>query len=162
MNMSAPIIFLDIDGVLIAYPEGEHTPPQFTPRCVDAFKMILQAVPGVRVVLSSTWRLPRHINRLHEKWLEHGFPVSLAWDGTPDTRDDPSVSRLYQRGLEIKAWLDSHPEITRWVVIDDERMAIDPILGSERCVFTNPARGLTPEGAERAIEILGMPPVGNR
>jgi len=156
-----PIIFLDIDGVLIAYPEGDHTPPQFTPRCVDAFRSILQAVPGVRVVLSSTWRLPRHVNRLHEQWLAHGFPLSLAWDGTPDTREDREVSPLYRRGLEIQSWLESHPEITRWVALDDERLAIEPIIGNERCIFTNPARGLTPDGAERAIEILERRLTGN-
>ena len=86
-----PIIFLDIDGVLIAYPEGEHTPPQVTLRCVEAFKSILAAVPRARVVLSSTWRLPDHVNQLHAQWLENGFPESLAWDGTPDTRGNPGV-----------------------------------------------------------------------
>ena len=64
-----PIIFLDVDGVLIAYPEGEHTPPQFTSRCVEAFKSILEGVPRVRVVLSSTWRLPQHVNQLHGQLL---------------------------------------------------------------------------------------------
>lgn len=150
----SPIIFLDIDGVLIAYPEGEHTPPQFTPRCVAAFKTILEAVLRIRVVLSSTWRLPQHVNQLHAQWLENGFPESLAWDGTPDTRGDPNVSRLHRRGLEIKAWLEAHPNVQRWVLLDDERMAIEPILGNDRCVFTNPARGLTAEDAERAIGIL--------
>jgi len=149
-----PIIFLDVDGVLIAYPEGEHTPPQFTSRCVEAFKSILEGVPRVRVVLSSTWRLPQHVNQLHGQWLKNGFPVSLAWEATPDTRGEPEVSRFHRRGLEIKAWLEAHPDMHRWVVLDDERMAIEPILGSERCVFTNPARGLTAEDAERAIEIL--------
>ncbi len=149
-----PIIFLDVDGVLIAYPEGEHTPPQFTPRCVQAFKTILEAVPGVRVVLSSTWRLPQHVNQLHAQWLAHGFSEALAWDGTPDLRGDLDVSRLHRRGLEIKAWLEAHPNSQRWVVLDDERMAIEPVLGNERCVFTNPARGLTAEDAERAINLL--------
>ncbi len=155
-----PIIFLDIDGVLIAYPEGGHTAPQFTPRCVEAFKSIIEAVPRIRVVLSSTWRLPEHVNQLHSQWQAHGFPVSLAWDGTPDTRGEPEVSLLHRRGLEIKAWLDSHPEVCRWVVLDDERMAIEPILGNRRCVFTNPARGLTADDAERAIEIFGGPLTG--
>ncbi len=154
----SPIVFLDVDGVLIAYPEGEHAPPQFTPRCVDAFRAILAALPRVRVVLSSTWRLPRHVNQLHAQWLEHGFPESLAWDGTPDTRWNPDVSHLHRRGLEIKAWLEAHPNVLRWVVLDDERMAIEPILGSYRCVFTNPARGLTVEDAERAVEILMKSP----
>ena len=148
------VIFLDVYGVLIAYPEGEHTPPQFTPRCVEAFKSILAAVPDAKVVFSTTWRLPRHVNRLHQQWTEQGFPESLAIDGTPDLREDPSVSRLYRRGLEIRAWLDAHPEVSRWVVIDDERLAIESILDNSRCVFTNPVRGLTPDDAERAIAVL--------
>jgi hypothetical protein len=114
-----PIIFLDIDGVLIAYPEGEHTPPQFTPRCVEAFKCILRAVPRVRVVLSSTWRLPQHVNQLHAQWFANDLPESLAWDATPDTRSDPVVSRLYRRGLEIKAWLE------RGLTADDAERAIE-------------------------------------
>jgi hypothetical protein len=153
--MNPPIIFLDIDGVLIAYPEGEPTTPAFTPRCVEAFRMILAAVPSARVVLATTWRLPLHVNRLHEQWLGHGFPESLAIDGTPDLRNDPSVSRFHLRGMEIRAWLDAHPEVSRWVAIDDDRMAIEGILDNDQCVFTNPARGLTDQEAERAVGILG-------
>jgi HAD domain in Swiss Army Knife RNA repair proteins len=153
--MTPPIIFLDIDGVLIAYPEGEHTPPVFTPRCVEAFKTILTAIPAAKVVFSSTWRLPAHVNRLHEQWARHGFPESLAIDGTPDLRGELDVSRLHRRGIEIQAWLDANPQISRWVVIDDEKPAIESILGCERCVFTNPARGLTEGDAERAGRILG-------
>lgn len=152
--MAKIVLFLDIDGVLIAYPEGVHTPPQFTPRCVEAFKSILQAVPRAKVVLSSTWRWPQHVNRLHEQWLQNGFPENLVIDATPDTRQDPSVSPLYRRGLEIKAWLDSHPEVQNWVVLDDERMAIETVLDPSRCVFTNPSRGLTIDDSEVAIGIL--------
>ncbi len=152
--MNPPIIFLDIDGVLIAYPEGEPTPPVFLPRCVDALKSILTAVPSARVVFSSTWRLPHHVNRLHEQWLENGFPLSLAIDGTPDLRQDPSVIRRHQRGLEIQRWLEANPSAIRWVVIDDDRMAIEEVIDCGRCVFTNPARGLTEEDAARAMAIL--------
>lgn len=39
----APVIFLDIDGFLIPYPKGGAAGPVFTPRCVEAFKLILAA-----------------------------------------------------------------------------------------------------------------------
>ena len=149
-----PVIFLDIDGVLIAYPEGEPTPPMFTPRCVEAFKTVLEAVPKARIVFSTTWRYPKHINGLHEQWLAHGFPVSLAWDGTPDTRENPGVPRFSRRGAEIRMWLDAHPEITNYVVIDDDIMSTEPIMGRTRCVYTNPATGMTLRDAEKAIGIL--------
>lgn len=152
--MTPPIIFLDIDGVLIAYPEGGATGPVFTPRCVAAFKLILAAVPSAKVVFSTTWRLDRYVNRLHEQWLEHGFPASLAIDGTPDLRQDLSILRRHQRGLEIRAWLDAHSAVTRWVVIDDEKMSIEEILDNDRCVFTKTEIGLTNLDAGAAVEIL--------
>jgi hypothetical protein len=153
--MSPPIIFLDIDGVIV--PDGDDpSSTVFHPRCLEALKSILAAVPEAKVVFSTTWRLPGHVNRLHEQWTEQGFPDNLAIDGTPDLREDPSVSRLYRRGLEIRAWLDAHPEVSRWVVIDDERLAIESILDPHRCVFTNPARGLTADEAERAVGILSI------
>jgi hypothetical protein len=149
-----PIIFLDIDGVLV--PDGEGAPSchQFLPRCVYALRSILSAVPRAKVVFATTWRLPLHVNRLHEQWTAHGFPEGLAIDGTPDFREDTSVPRMYRRGHEIRAWLEAHPEVTQWVVVDDERLAIESILGSDRCVFTNPNRGLTTVDAELAVGIL--------
>lgn len=152
--MHPPVLFLDIDGVLVACPEGEHTAPQFTPCCVEALKIIIQAVPGLQIVFSTTWRLPPHVDRLHDEWRAHGLPVAIARDGTPDTRDDAEVSRFLRRGLEIAEWLEAHPDVTRWVVVDDERMGIEPVLGIERCVFTDPRRGLTVDEAARAIGIL--------
>jgi hypothetical protein len=156
--MHPPVIFLDIDGVMIAYPEGGSTNPVFTPRCVAACRMILTAVPSAKVVFSTTWRLPNYVNRLHEQWLENGFPESLAIDGTPDLRNDPSVIRRHSRGLEIQRWLEANPGVRRWVVIDDDRMATEEILDNGRCVFTDPTRGMTASDAEKAIEILARLP----
>jgi hypothetical protein len=41
-------------------------------------------------------------------------------------------------------------------VIDDEKIAIEPILGSGQCVITNPTRGLTEDDAEMAVEIFRL------
>jgi hypothetical protein len=106
------------------------------------------------VVFSTTWRLPNYVNLLHGQWLEHGFSLSLATDGTPDLRNDPSVIRRHSRGLEIQRWLEANPSASRWVVIDDERMAIEEILDNGRGVFTDPTRGLTEQDAEKAMAIL--------
>lgn len=154
MTQGASILFLDVDGVLIAYPEGEHTPPMFTPRCVEAFRSILDAVPGLRVVFSTTWRLPRHVNRLHEQWLAHGLSIDMAIDGTPDTRDEPSVPRMYQRGHEIRLWLEKNTWCRNWAVLDDERLSIESVIDPDRCVFTDPRRGLEHREAEQVISIL--------
>lgn len=65
------------------------------------------------------------------------------------------MTRRLSRGLEIQRWLDANPSATRWVVIDDDRMAIEEILDNDRCVFTNPACGMTMDNAREAIRILG-------
>lgn len=150
---ATPAIFLDVDGVLIAHPEGAEHRAGFTPRCVEAFRTILDAIPSSRVVFSSTWRLPPHLNRLHAAWIDAALDPNLCLDGTPDLRET-AVPHLHRRGEEIKAWLRAHPEVQSWVILDDDQEAIKPVLGSRRCVFTDPARGLEFRDAERAIEIL--------
>lgn len=151
-----PILFLDIDGVLVPCGEGVASYPVFHKRCVENLKMLLAGVSSAKVVFSSTWRLPNYVNRLHEQWREHGFPEALAIDGTPDLRQDSSVLRRHQRGLEIRAWLEVNASATRWVVVDDERLAIKEVLDGERCVFTNPRVGLSTDDVERAIRILRL------
>lgn len=151
-----PILFLDIDGVLVPYAPNTPSCHQFHPRCVEELKSILATVPWLRVVFSTTWRLPQHVNALHEQWTHHGFPEGLAIDGTPDLREDTSVPGMHRRGHEIRAWLESNPDVTRWAVIDDERSGIELLLGADRCVFTDPARGLTADDVERAVGMLGI------
>jgi hypothetical protein len=152
--MHPPVLFLDIDGVLIAYPDGEYTPPQFTPRCVDALTAVISAVPRLQIVFSTTWRLDEHVNRLHAEWIAHGLPIDIARDGNPDSRSDPSVPRIHRRGREIQAWLEAHPDVTRWAVIDDDRLSIEPVIPPERCVFTDPARGMDQRHADKIIGLL--------
>lgn len=64
--MHPPVIFLDIDGVLVLDGKGVPSCHQFLPRCVDALRSILGAVLGARIVFATTWRLPLNVNRLHQ------------------------------------------------------------------------------------------------
>lgn len=57
--------------------------------------------------------------------------------------------------MEIRTWLDAHPKVSDWVVIDDDRITIEGILDTDRCVFPNPACGLTEMNAGNAVTILG-------
>ncbi len=67
------------------------------------------------------------------------------------------------RGGEIRAWLDAHPQYTRYVVLDDNHEeSIEKHLGSERFVHTilqsssgnYKEEGLTRELAVKALQIL--------
>ena len=149
-----PILFLDIDGVLIAYPEDEAMSPHFTPRCVAALKKVIKAVPEMKIVFSSTWRLPEHVARLREQWTAHGLPPELTLDGTPDTRRDSAVAMRTRRGVEIRAWLEAHPEVKQWVAIDDDREGIGSLIEEARCVFTDLRDGFTEDQAARVVAML--------
>ena len=61
------------------------------------------------------------------------------------------VVKTLSRTDEIKLFLDEHPTITKYVILDDEEIK-EPLADHwVRCLFKN---GLTKKLADRAIEIL--------
>ena len=50
------------------------------------------------------------------------------------------------------------PDVTRWLVLDDDRAWIERVIGPVRCVFTDPRRGLTAENAERVVALATAEP----
>jgi hypothetical protein len=107
------VIFLDIDGVL----NCPKTPnPRKFPYVIDdgllaRFRQLIERT-GASVVLSSTWRYdPAGIFSAKH----YGVPFI---DITPDMPDEP-------RCKEILTWIRNHPEVTRYVVIDDEDDELD-------------------------------------
>src|SRR4051794_35335316 len=102
------IIFSDIDGVL----NCNTTPnPRKFPFMVDAVLLKrlnrLVELTGAQVVLSSSWRFdPAGIFSAKH----YGIPFV---DTIPDLPEQP-------RCEEILAWLRDHPEVDRFIVIDDE------------------------------------------
>jgi len=109
------VIFLDIDGVL----NCRRTPnPRSFPYVVDSkllarLKQLLKK-SRAKVVLSSTWRYDP-IGLIAAKHWQVPFI-----DVTPDMPHKP-------RRAEINAWLESHPEVERFVVIDDEDDGLDDL-----------------------------------
>jgi hypothetical protein len=109
------VIFLDIDGVL----NCDKTPnPRKFPYIVDEellarFKQLLDRT-GAKVVLSSTWRCDPVGVLAAKHW---GIPFV---DVCPDEPKSP-------RHNEITAWLADHPEVTRFVVIDDANDRLDEL-----------------------------------
>lgn len=61
---------------------------------------------------------------------------------------------MNRRGEEIRLWLEEHPAYQDWVVVDDDRMGIENVIPNDRCVFSDPRRGLERMDAEKAIRIL--------
>jgi hypothetical protein len=109
------IIFLDIDGVLNckSTPNPRKFPYIVDPKLLKRFNSVLERT-GATVVLSSTWRYDP-AGCFSAKHL--GIPFI---DVTPDMPDRP-------RREEILAWLSEKPEVTRFLVLDDEDDDLDDL-----------------------------------
>lgn len=111
------VLFLDIDGVLnsarscIAF--GGY-PLDLTAADLPTFDLIAVAMirnlcraADLKVVLSSAWRKTHSFESIGRAF---GLPLI---DRTPSHPDGV-------RGGEIKAWLDDHPEVTAYAIVDDD------------------------------------------
>ena len=140
--MSRPVIFLDIDGVMVtgrhitalidagdrrsAYygverweaDKGAAPMPyaRFDPEAVDALNRIV-AVTGATVVISSAWR-GRGTREMAMILTEQGVKADVV-GCTPHLSTRGMDHRLGGRGWEIAAYLRANPEIERWAILDD-------------------------------------------
>lgn len=143
------VLFLDIDGVLNSgrtvfafgdYPHGlsPESIAKFDPVALTLVRNLCRAA-GASVVLSSSWR------KLHPY-----SDVAAALD-LPIIDSTPCLST--QRGPEIAQWLELHPEVTHWAIVDDDSDMLPEQL--PHFVQTNARDGLTLGNLERLCEILG-------
>jgi hypothetical protein len=165
------VIFLDFDGVLNpthymmclgkmcresigqikSQDEYGHL---FFPPNVDALNHILENT-NAKIVVSSTWRMSGKKTLVNMFYERNMIKVLNAFiDITPD-HAQPQSSGLWladERGAEIQAWLNAHPEVTNYVIIDDE----SDILHEQLPYFVkiNQWYGLTMKDAENVIKIL--------
>lgn len=112
------IIFLDIDGVMNSetYYKSVNTKhknfSRFNPISINIVTKLVKEF-NAKIVISSLWRFAMKkelsqelkksnlVNYLHNDW------------STP-------VIQPGHRGKEIKLWLDSHPDITDFLILDDD------------------------------------------
>ena len=150
------VIFLDLDGVLnshrylyvtpkpwdgMEYEGNEHL--QLDPVAIDRLNQIIEATQAV-VVVSSSWRHGHSRERLQEMLEARGFTGEVI-DVTPDD------SRL-DRGDEIALWLADHPDVERYVVLDDD--ADDTVVMKKHLVKTSFHTGLLDCHVSEAVRRL--------
>ena len=111
------------------------------PRCIQVLNEIV-AHGQADVVVSSTLRYGKTVAELQAMLDAQGF-VGRVLDKTPTA---PGASR----GDEIAAWLAEHA-VSGFVIIDDH---VDVGGLRSHLVHTDPARGLQPADAQRAIAVL--------
>ncbi len=162
--MTPPVIFLDVDGVLVTARYGRLHPGRrccrdarakhgyavFDPQCVSALNCLCGAT-GAQLVISSTWRLFfRGISHLRHVLDEQGVDGEII--GVTPALDSVEA----ERGDEILQWLEHHP-VERYVILDDEDHFWPDSLRA-RWIQTDFERGLGTTEVLATIRILGAEP----
>lgn len=133
------VLFLDIDGV-VNKQENFDRSKNPGPYPLDSYCAFLvgriQLQTGCEVVLSSSWRNhPDGVQNVSER-------VVKLLDKTP------YLSGI--RGDEVQAWLNKHPEVEKYAILDD-----DSDFHDHQPLFkTSFKEGLTDEIAQQVIDHL--------
>jgi hypothetical protein len=162
------IIFLDIDGVVCLSREwgsrmrkikrwelegGEGQPPvtirldDFNKMAVDVLNDII-LTSGADIVISSDWRLHATLDEMVDLFHRYGV-IKGPIDFTPELQTTTKHSDI--RVDEINLWLSKHPEITKWVAIDDMDLGkkIGSISGNSNDGLTNFVKTREREGLKQ-------------
>lgn len=143
------VLFLDMDGVLNSYnwfktinlPDRQRTRRRakialreafrradigsFRIGAIDSYSCMVDPAAirvlnhvieqtGAKVVLSSSWRIVWPYRAVEVMLRTAGFVGELI-GATPNG----VVGKPHARGNEIQAWLDEHPEVTAFAIVDD-------------------------------------------
>jgi len=137
------VVFLDVDGVLNC---TNTFSTQILPDKIQLVQRLLSRTNAV-VVISSSWRDPPARRRFLIQVLEkNGISVDCFVGQTPDIT-------FIERNQEIEQWLDAHPGVEHFCVLDDfayewkERVL-------PKVIRTNEIVGITEHDIERAERIL--------
>ena len=161
------VIFLDIDGVInsgdnmralhrlhVNHGIGETRDQHgqlFDERCVNFLDIIIRETCA-KLVISSTWRFHGTL-RLRHMWDDRSLPGEII-GVTPKHPNPELMERYYEpgaaRGYEIQEWLDNHPEVTDYVILDDD----SDMLSHQKFVKCGNHYGITYEVMMEAISIL--------
>lgn len=152
------VLFLDFDGVLnsvgsFIYNNRQNllgltkirTNQSFCPVASSNLQYILEELPDVQIVVSSTWRKYKTIDVLKNFFESNNISSDRIVGVTPIDPDR-------YRGNEIREYLNSHPEVTNFVIVDDDT-DMYPYL--DNLVKTDSRDGLTFSKAERIVEMFG-------
>lgn len=136
------VLFLDIDGVVNCSSTNFKTDLWPIDRYMAFLVGKIVMYTDCKVVLSSSWRVHPDGVAVVEK---HIVPV---FDKTCRSWYDKDKDRSSLRGEEIQKWLDEHPEVTCYAILDDD----SDMLPGQKHFRTSWGTGLTDEIANQIIE----------
>lgn len=135
------VVFLDVDGVLNKWTE-ESAP--FNTECCNCLKNLILNT-GAVIVVSSSWREHnKKLGELRDELFKYGLSI---YDTVPITHPSP------KREVEILNYVDSHPDIEEYVVLDDWDMR-ETLRERNVVTCTYHRIGLDPEFQKEAELIL--------
>lgn len=150
------VIFLDIDGVL-------NTVPPVLPIDPEKVHLLAQLVraTSASIVLHSGWRfwfdrdmrpLCNEAAHLANLLAAEGLAISSM---TPDlTNEEIRRTKKFSlvKASEILAWLEQHPQVRHWCVLDDLDLHNDAVAA--RQIRPDACIGLTPDNVVHAIHLM--------
>ena len=149
------IIFLDIDGVLVTQDSlRAGGSVSMDRRCVAELNRLVETT-GAVIVITSSWRILHSIDFIVGAMCAAGFKGKRRVVDITDrlhfaTPSGVVIGCSMPRAHEICEWLDEHPWVESFVVIDDDRDA--EISG--HFVRTDFETGLTASLVDQAARIL--------
>lgn len=157
-------IFLDIDGVLDVY-NSSIVKQELLPQAVADLKGLIERTQA-EVVVISDWRYGAEIHR--EKAENFGLERNIInWDNLVEVFAKEGISikdvtpweeRFPNRTAEIKRYLELHPEIKRYVILDD--CFSDNYEGDKKIqkhlVVVDALKGLQKENLLAACAVMNM------
>ena len=111
------VIFLDVDGVLNTTTTVQKTPDGYTgidDARVEVLAKTIEKIGGADLVLSSDWKEMKPTDDDYVYLVSKLALCGLSIEG--QTQD-----QMYKRGEGILKYLEAHPEIEEYVVLDDCR-----------------------------------------
>lgn len=129
-----PVIFLDHDGVIclstewgsrLKNKEGlDSVFDRFNDKAIKVLNQIIEET-DCEIVISSDWRFHAPLEQMQELYRIRGIkkvPIGYTTTGL-DWKQyrtiTPNNELEATRSFEILNWLEAHPEVTKWVAVDD-------------------------------------------
>ena len=150
------VIFLDFDGVLNGQKDvAPFVADQGVRLLPEKLLLIKQmtAATDAKIILSTSWR--EHWSADAAQCDTTGLRINSIFSQYGLQIQDKTPSLRTGRETEIKSWLDTHPETTHFVVLDDGLLSADFLDGH----FVKTSAyfgGLDETDVKKAIEILGV------
>ena len=140
-----PILFLDIDGVLVTQ-ESTHINGAKRIFCKNAFGLLRQLAvkSACDIVISSTWRIGGSVAGFQATFEREGWPDAPVIGLTP-------VCAGKSRGHEVALWLQLNKHFrTPYVILDDDT----DFLSDQPLVRTDFRKGFTETEYQACLAIL--------